>query len=115
MRISQIGGEMTGSTMVLFNEPLSGTSTAETLIISTEVLCAIKLVGARGVWVTHLHRLAADVHRLNRVVGGVKLKNLIAVVTHEADGTSPTYRIVEGEPEMSSHAYDVVRRYVLKI
>lgn len=114
-RVASMMDYVTSDSMVLFNEPLTGTGTAETLIISREITATIKLLHARGIWVTHLHKLAADIHRLNDLLPGSHLKSLVAQVKQLEDYTAPTYSIIESEPEGTSHAYDVVRRFGLHL
>lgn len=114
-RVGNMMNDITTNSMVLFNEPLTGTGTAETLIISREITCTVKLLGARGIWVTHLHQLAHDIHRLNDMLEGSHLKSLVAKVKQLAEYTAPTYHIVESEPEGTSYAYDVVRRFGLQL
>lgn len=114
-RVGEMMDHITSDSMVLFNEPLTGTGTAETLIISREITCTIKLLGARGIWVTHLHQLALDIERLNGMISGSDLKSLVAKVKQLEEFTAPTYHIVESEPEGTSYAYDVVRRFGLQL
>ncbi|HPK35894.1 MAG TPA: hypothetical protein PKX70_08745 [Oscillospiraceae bacterium] len=116
-RVGNMMNYITCNSMVLFNEPLTGTGTAETLIISREITSTIKLLGARGIWVTHLHKLAKDIHRLNSILSGAPLKSLVVQIKrHESNQYNvPTYHLIEKEPEGTSHAYDVVERFGLKL
>jgi len=116
-RVGNMMNYITCNSMVLFNEPLTGTGTAETLIISREITSTIKLLGARGIWVTHLHKLAKDIYRLNTILGGAPLKSLVVQIKrHESNEYNvPTYHLIEQAPEGTSHAYDVVERFGLKL
>lgn len=116
-RVSDMLNNLSTNSMVLFNEPLTGTGTAETLVISREITSTIKLLGARGIWVTHLHQIAMEIERLNDLISGSSLKSLVAKVkvNDGEDFSRPTYHIVETAPEGTSHAYDVVKRFGLKL
>lgn len=98
-----------GNVFFAFNEPLTGTSSADATVILVDVVAALKLAGARGVLVTHLFGLADRVERLNELSGS-RCENLIAEVEQTAGGTTPLYIIKPGCPEHTSYAYDVVRR-----
>lgn len=114
-RVGEMLNKITTNSMIVFNEPLTGTGTAETIVITREITCTCKLLGARGIWVTHLHQIAADIPRLNKLLEGSRLKSLVARVKQLEVGTMPTYHVEEAEPEMTSHAYDVVRRFGLDL
>lgn len=84
-----------------FNEPLTGTSSQDSLTIMTDVLSVMKASGARGLLVTHLFSLADEIDRLNKLIGGSKLKSMIVLVE---PGLKPLYKIVEGQPGHTSYA-----------
>ena len=110
-RIAGAVDALTDNSMVLFNEPLTGTGPEETKRISAEVIAVCMAAGARGVWVTHVHELVRRRGLLeNAVSWGSRLGSLRVVLTSEQGGTRSTYRVERGEPEGSSHADDALRR-----
>lgn len=110
-RIAAAVEALTDNSMVLFNEPLTGTGPEETKTISGEVIAVCMAAGARGVWVTHVHELVRRRAALEDTVRwGSRLGSLRIVLTQEAGGTRSTYRVERGEPEGSSHADDALRR-----
>jgi len=98
--------------MVLFNEPLTGTGPEETCAISAEVVAVCMAAGARGVWVTHVHKLAAGRLELEKAVSwGSRLGSLRVVLDETAvDAPRFTYRVERGEPSGFSHADAALRR-----
>ena len=94
---------------VLLNEPLSGTTEVESNIICSELLLALKASDCRGIWVTHLHKLAASADDMNKISEGSTIKNM--VVLSENDNSSLSYKVIPGEPVGKSRAYDVLQRY----
>lgn len=99
--------QMTEKSLILCNEPITGTSPMENLYLSRMILTALKANNVKGIWVTHLYELAAEADQLNDLVPGSVISNLVAQSTPSADAT---YRIVRGLPEMTSHAKDVLQK-----
>ena len=102
--------------LVLFNETLSSTSHSEAIYLAQDLLRVLRMMGARAIYTTHFHALAADFDAIHRdTPGDSTLVSLVAeVTTHEsADGTSirPTFRIVQGPPSGRSYALELAQRY----
>jgi DNA mismatch repair protein MutS len=57
-RLSDIFAQATRNSLVLLNESLASTSPGEGLYLARDVLRALKLLGARVIFATHLHELA---------------------------------------------------------
>ncbi len=105
------GLDLTGpDSLVLFNEPVTGTSPMENLYLSREVLVSCKLSGLHGIWVTHLYDLAAEAPQMNEKLSGSRISSIRAVARHSKNGVEASYRIERGEPEFTSYAREVLSR-----
>lgn len=96
--------------LVLFNEPVTGTSPLENLLLSREVLSACKLKGYHGVWVTHLYDLASEADEMNDSLNGSTVSSIVAVVAKDGDDITASYRIERGEPAFTSFAKEVLEK-----
>ncbi len=67
--LAQIFAEATPHSLILLNEVLAGsTSQVEALALAGDAVRGLRLLGARCVFATHLHDLAASVDRINASV-----------------------------------------------
>ncbi|MDP4179913.1 MAG: hypothetical protein Q8942_02350 [Bacillota bacterium] len=118
-RLSEIFNRATRYSLVLLNESLSSTSAGESLYIAKEIVCALKLLGVRAVFATHLHDLALYLDFFNKdKPGDSKVISLVSGVYSADDlGLSNneiairTYKIVPGPPLGNSYARDIASRY----
>ncbi len=116
-RLHDIFARATPYSLVLLNEALTSTSPGESLYLAREVLRALRRLGARAIYATHLHELAAGVSALNAELPGDSL--VVSLVSlAEEDGDAPlsfrqTYRIVPGPPRGHSYARQIAARYGL--
>jgi len=67
-RLAEVFAEATPQSLVLLNEVLAGTSQAEALGLATDAVRGFRLLGARCIYATHLHDLAAATERINASV-----------------------------------------------
>ncbi len=104
--------DMTPNSLMLFNEPITGTSPMENLYLSREILSVCKLSGYHGIWVTHIYDLAADCDRINERLSGSKVSSLIVQVEGEGADVRTSYRILRGRPGYTSYAKQVLEREV---
>lgn len=87
-RLAEIFAEATPNSLILLNEVLSGTSTVEGLALAHDAVRGLRLLGARAIYVTHLHELATRVEQINATTpGAATVGSLVAQV--EADGDAP--------------------------
>ncbi len=100
-RLAAIFGQATPHSLILLNEVLAGTSTAEALGLAIDV--------------THLHELAARVDDINaRTRGDSVVASLVAGVAREGgeDGVHDrTFRVSPGPPQGVSYASDIAARH----
>jgi len=98
--------------LVLMDEALSSTSAVEASYIAGEVLLSLSLIGARGIFATHLHDLAQRVDEINSYGGNKsKLDNLVAEVSMDEDGARRTYKIRRTKPDGLSYAKSIAQKY----
>lgn len=111
-RLRAIFSRASARSLVLMNESLASTSAAESHYLARDVLCSLRMLGARAVFVTHLHGLAADCERINsEVPGDSRVQSLITDVEDDADAVRRTFRVVPAPPRGQSYAREVARQY----
>ncbi len=101
---------VTDHSLLLCNEPITGTSPMENLFLSREVLSACKLQGYKGVWVTHIYDLASGAAEMNQSLSGSTVSSIIAIAVNSADGIEASYKIKRDKPQYSSYAKEVLRK-----
>lgn len=107
-RMSEIFAAATDESLLLFNESLATTSLAEGLYIAKDVVKALRYLGARTIFNTHMHELAMNLDELNsQVKGDSKVASLITGI-HEG---KRSYKVYIAPPEGVSYAQDVAKRY----
>lgn len=128
-RLRDLFGKATRSSLVLLNETLSSTSMGESLFLAADLVRVLRLMGARVLYTTHLHQLAANIERINESTRGDSLLfSLVAMVKKEPDPDqppgpdgrpvekiTPTFKIVPGPPEGQSYAVDLARRFGISL
>ena len=111
-RLREIFSRASARSLVLMNESLASTSAAESHYLARDVLCCLRMLGARAVFVTHLHGLAAECEAINsEAPGDSRVCSLITEVEDEADSVRRTFRVVAAPPRGQSYAREVARQY----
>lgn len=111
-RLRAIFSRASARSLVLMNESLASTSAAESHYLARDVLCCLRMLGARAVFVTHLHGLAADCESINsEVPGDSRVQSLIIDVEDDADSVRRTFRVLPAPPRGQSYAREVARQY----
>ncbi|NPV06759.1 MAG: hypothetical protein HPY83_02200 [Anaerolineae bacterium] len=116
-RLAALFAGATPYSLVLLNESLSSTGPSEALYLAQDLLRALRLLGARVVYATHLHSLAAQLDQINdtaphepptvSLVAGL----LPPEERTSADDMGRTYKVAPGPPLGRSYAAEVARRY----
>ena len=106
-RLREMFTAATPASLLLFNEPLTSTGEGEALALAEDVLRALRLLGARTVYVTHLHALVAALDALNAGPGAI----VVSWVAGVGEGAARTYRIRPGQPEARSHAATIAQQH----
>ncbi|GKX31600.1 hypothetical protein SH1V18_40800 [Vallitalea longa] len=105
-RFSEIFSEMTNKSLLLMNESFDGTSHLESLIIATDILKALQLLGATVVFNTHLHELGEKINELNN--------NRVPLFVNLVSGSIndvQSFKVKEGIPLGQSYAKDIAIKY----
>jgi hypothetical protein len=116
-RIGSVFESATRHSLILFNESLSSTSGGESLYLAQDIVRVLRMLGARAVYATHLHGLAASATQLNRDTSGdSRVMSMVALIeknpeAEEQHSIKPTFKIVPGPPEGQSYAIDLARRF----
>lgn len=111
-RLSDIFAHATRHSLVLLNESLSSTSPGEGLYLAQDLVRILRVLGARGIYATHLHDLATGHEALNADTPGDSLIASLVSLAHEGSGgVRQTYRIVLGPPRGHSYAREIAARY----
>jgi DNA mismatch repair protein MutS len=112
-RLSQVFARCTRFSLILLNESLSSTNPGESLYIAQDIVRILRRLGARAIFATHLHELAADVAELNASTAGDSLiVSLVASRREEGDDAPPrSYRMVPGAPLGRSYALEIAAQY----
>ena len=124
-RLEAIFRRATPHSLVLLNESLFSTSPGESLYLARDVVRALRYLGTRAIFATHLHELAANVDEINQQTPGTaRVASLVATVerAEAEDGgagrgnadiavASPTFRIEPGPPMGLSYARQIATRY----
>ncbi len=106
-RINLIFSEATEQSLLLFNEPLASTSFTEGLYIAKDVVQALRCLGARTIFNTHMHELAMNLDEINAENGKLKAASLITGIR---DGER-SYKVLIAPPEGISYARDIAEKY----
>jgi DNA mismatch repair ATPase MutS len=111
-RLGQIFARSTRHSLILLNESLASTNAGESLYIAQDLVRILRRLGARAMFATHLHDLAADVDALNASTPGDSLiVSLVASRSAEGDGAHRSYKIVPGPPMGRSYAREIATQY----
>jgi len=116
-RLAAIFHQATSQSLILLNEALSGTSALEALDLARGLVRALRLLGARAIYVTHLHELATNVDEINATTPG---DGTVASLLADSDGDGGlreapdvrrTYRIVASPPTGISFAAEIAEQH----
>jgi DNA mismatch repair protein MutS len=119
-RLAAIFHRATPRSLILLNEALAGTSVLEALDLARGLVRGLRLLGARAIYVTHLHELASSVDEINASTPG---DGTVASLLADSDGADNatldgraavrrrTYRIVPHPPRGVSFAAEIAEQH----
>jgi DNA mismatch repair ATPase MutS len=111
-RLAAIFRQATPRSLILLNEALAGTSALEALDLARGLVRGLRLLGARSIYVTHLHELASDVGQINASTpGDATVGSLLADSSSDGTGQRRTYRIVARPPQGVSFAAEIAEQH----
>ena len=106
-RISEIFTLASDKSLLLFNESLASTSFSEGLYIARDVVKALRSLGARTIFNTHMHELAMNLEEINAEDGELAVSSL---VTGLYEGKR-SYKVYIAPPDGFSYARDIAEKY----
>ena len=107
-RIAEIFGMATDESLLLFNESLATTNVAEGLYIAKDVVKAMKYIGTRTIFNTHMHELARNLEMFNNEAEGEsRVESLVTGVENGAR----SFRVSVAPPQGVSYARDIAVKY----
>lgn len=115
-RLAAIFDRATPASLILLNEPLSGTNPEEALNLARGVVRGLQHLGARAMLVTHLHTLARESPAFSTNVPAAPVVSLVASPpeTEARDGgVRRSFRVVSGPPVGESRALEIARQHGL--
>lgn len=115
-RLSEIFAQATPHSLILMNESLASTSAGESLYLARDIVRVIRSLGARAVFATHLHELAATCDVINdETPGSSRIISMVSMVRIEENGDGKvarrTYKIIPSPPMGMSYAREIAARY----
>lgn len=115
-RLAAIFRQATPRSLVLLNEVLAGTSAAEAAGLASETVRGLRLLGARAIYVTHLHDLATRCAEINKSTpGSSAVGSLVAEAESESESSDQyhrrTYRVRPGSPIGMSYASEIAEQH----
>ncbi len=115
-RLGTIFRQATPHSLILLNEALAGTSSFEALDLARGVVRGLRFLGARAIYVTHLHELGAAVADINATTqGDAPVGSLVAEpgAAPSEDGRIQvrTFQIRPGAPHGQSFAADIAEQH----
>ena len=107
-RLSEIFSQATEHSAMLLNESLATTSVTEGLFIAKDVVKAMRYMGVRCIFNTHMHDLARSVDALNREVEGKSAAASLVTGVHDGERS---FKVSLLPPQGISYAKDIALKY----
>jgi DNA mismatch repair protein MutS len=112
LRLREVFQRATPQSLVLLNESLTSTAFSEALYLAQDILAALRSIGLRAIYATHLVELAEHISEIEASISGDSaLFSLVAGIRETDDHAVPTFEIVRGQPLGRSYAREIARRY----
>ena len=106
-RLSDIFSTASEKSLLLLNESLATTNVSEGLFIAKDVVKAMRYLGTRAIFNTHMHELARDLDELNASEGTSTVASLITGVSNG----QRSFKIKIAPPQGVSYAKDIAEKY----
>ena len=107
-RLAEIFGQATDRSAMLLNESLATTSVTEGLFIAKDVVKAMRYMGVRAIFNTHMHDLARSVDALNAEVEGKSAAASLVTGVHDGERS---FKVSLLPPQGISYAKDIALKY----
>lgn len=107
-RLAEIFEKATRYSLLLLNESLATTNVAEGLYIARDVVKAMRYLGVRAVFNTHMHDLARGLDEINSSTEGDSI--IESMVTGVENGQR-SFKVFIAPPQGVSYAKDIAQKY----
>ena len=107
-RLAEIFDVATENSMLLLNESLATTNVSEGLFIAKDVVRAMRYLGVRSVFNTHMHDLAKNLDEMNTKTEG---KSIVQSLVTGVDNGERSFKVYISPPQGSSYARDIAKKY----
>ena len=107
-RLAEIFDIATSKSLMLLNESLATTNVSEGLFIAKDVVRAMRYLGVRSVFNTHMHDLAMKLDVLNSEIQG---ESLVESLVTGVDKGERSFKVYKSDPQGSSYARDIAKKY----
>lgn len=107
-RLSEIFDASTKYSLLLLNESLATTNIEEGLYIAKDVVKAMRYLGVRSVFNTHMHDLARGLKEVNASTEGT---SIIESMVTGVEGGKRSFKISIAPPQGLSYAKDIAEKY----
>lgn len=116
-RLLEIFRQATPHSLVLLNETFSSTASGEALYLAHDLLCALRAIGLRAIYATHLTELADRIDEIESLVeGDSRVFCLVAGIAVAEDGLArPTFQIQRGLPLGRSYAQEIAQQHGISL
>ena len=107
-RLAEIFSSATEKSLLLLNESLATTNVSEGLYIAKDVIKAMRYLGVRCIFNTHMHDLARNLDEINNVIeGDSKIESMVTGV----ENGRRSFKIFIAPPQGVSYAKDIAVKY----
>lgn len=107
-RLAEIFNLATKGSLLLLNESLATTNVSEGLYIAKDVIRAMRYLGVRCIFNTHMHDLARNLDEINQgIEGDSKIESMVTGV----ENGKRSFKIFIAPPQGVSYAKDIAEKY----
>ena len=107
-RLSEIFESATKQSLLLLNESFATTNVSEGMYIAKDVIKAMRYLGVRCIFNTHMHDLARNLDEVNKITQGEsKVESMVTGV----ENGSRSFKIAIAPPQGISYAKDIALKY----
>lgn len=107
-RLAEIFSSATDKSLLLLNESLATTNVSEGLYIAKDVIKAMRYLGVRCIFNTHMHDLARNLEDINE---GIKGESKIESMVTGVENGKRSFKIFISPPQGVSYARDIAEKY----
>ncbi len=116
-RLREIFKQANAHSLVLLNESLSSTAFGEALYLAQDIVGALRAIGLRAIYATHLVELAERIPEIEALVPGEsRVFSLVAGIKVAENGRpAPTFQIARGMPLGRSYAQEIAHQHGISL